>query len=66
MSVVAYLVAVALAFVEPFVSCSLYALVAVVWLVPDRRIETTLKDDESGPAKRGGARSESSDGSGRN
>jgi len=27
---------------EPLVSCSLYALVAIIWLAPDRRIETTL------------------------
>jgi uncharacterized membrane protein len=41
-SVALYAVAVALAFVEPRVSCGLYVVVAVVWLVPDRRIETTL------------------------
>jgi uncharacterized membrane protein len=65
-SVAAYLVAVALAFMEPLVSCSLFALVAIVWLVPDRRIETTLKDDESGSDEREKAPSESSDESGGN
>jgi TMEM175 potassium channel family protein len=46
-SIMAYLVAVALAFVEPMISCSLYALVAVLWLVPDRRIETTLAHEDT-------------------
>src|SRR5262245_52442049 len=42
MSIATYLAAVALAFVEPVISCALYAMVAIVWLIPDRRIETTL------------------------
>jgi uncharacterized membrane protein len=41
-SILIYAGAIALAFVEPLVSCSLYALVAIIWLAPDRRIETTL------------------------
>ena len=49
-SILIYLVAVALAFVVPLVACTLYALVAVVWLVPDRRIETTLADRDGKPA----------------
>jgi uncharacterized membrane protein len=28
-----------LAFVNPWISIALYVLVAVIWLVPDRRIE---------------------------
>jgi hypothetical protein len=28
----------------PLYSCSLYVLVAVLWLVPDRRIESVLKE----------------------
>jgi len=43
-SILTYAVAIALAFVEPLASCSLYALVAIVWLAPDRRIETTLAE----------------------
>jgi uncharacterized membrane protein len=39
-SVVIYVVAVALAFVEPWVACGLYVVVAVMWLIPDRRIES--------------------------
>ncbi|MGA9365713.1 MAG: TMEM175 family protein [Bacteroidota bacterium] len=41
-SVVIYLVAIPLAFVGALLACSLYVLVAVMWLIPDRRIEKTL------------------------
>ncbi len=41
-SIVACLAAVPLAFVTPWLSCSIYVLVALLWLVPDRRIETIL------------------------
>jgi uncharacterized membrane protein len=39
MSAACYVAAVALAFVEPRVSAALYVVVALIWLVPDRRIE---------------------------
>ena len=41
-SVLIYLVAVPLAFVRPWIADLLYVLVAGMWLVPDRRIETRL------------------------
>ena len=41
-SVVINLVAVALAFLNSYLACALYVLVAVIWLIPDRRIERTL------------------------
>ena len=41
-SAVIYLAAVPLAFVTSWLACALYVLVAVMWLVPDRRIERTL------------------------
>ena len=41
-SIVIYLAAVALALVGPWIACALYVSVAVMWLVPDRRIERTL------------------------
>jgi uncharacterized membrane protein len=41
-SVVAYVIAAPLAFVSPWISCLMYSGVAVMWLVPDRRIERTL------------------------
>ena len=42
-SVVFYVVAIPLSFVNPWFTCALYVLVAVMWLVPDRRIEKTLR-----------------------
>jgi uncharacterized membrane protein len=41
-SIVIYVVAIALSFVSAWVSVGLYVLVAVMWLVPDRRIEKTV------------------------
>ena len=43
-SPVFYLTGIAFAFVEPRVSVALYVLVAVMWLVPDRRIEKALPE----------------------
>jgi TMEM175 potassium channel family protein len=37
-----YVVAIPLAFVHPWISYSLYVIVALMWLVPDRRIESEL------------------------
>lgn len=42
LSVVLYAVAVGLAFVNQWVSVGIYALVATIWLVPDRRIERSM------------------------
>ena len=41
-SIVIYLVAIPLALVKSWLACALYVLVAIIWLVPDRRIEKTL------------------------
>ncbi|MEN6334731.1 MAG: TMEM175 family protein [Phycisphaerales bacterium] len=41
-SIVIYAVAVLLALADPWIACGLYVLVAVMWLVPDRRIEKTV------------------------
>lgn len=41
-SVVVYAAAIPLSFVQPWIACACYALVAVIWLVPDPRIERTL------------------------
>jgi uncharacterized membrane protein len=38
-SPILYVAGIALAFVYPWISIALYVLVAVIWLVPDRRIE---------------------------
>jgi uncharacterized membrane protein len=42
-SPVLYLTAIALAFSRPWLSHAIYVLVALMWLVPDRRIEKTIK-----------------------
>jgi len=41
-SIVIYLSAIPIAFVDSWFACALYILVAVIWLIPDRRIEKTL------------------------
>ncbi|MBH8572749.1 DUF1211 domain-containing protein [Nostocaceae cyanobacterium CENA369] len=41
-SVVLYAIAIPLAFVNSWFACALYVLIAIVWLIPDRRIEKTL------------------------
>jgi len=43
-SVLLYAAAVALAFVDAWLSIAIYALVAVMWLIPDRRIEKALHE----------------------
>jgi uncharacterized membrane protein len=39
-----YAVGIALAFIAPWVSIAIYVLVAVIWLIPDRRIERTIRE----------------------
>lgn len=41
-----YLLAIALAFFAPIVSCALYAIVAALWFIPDRRIEKKIIANE--------------------
>src|SRR5882724_8107498 len=43
-STLIYVVAIPLAVVRWWLACALYVLVAIMWLVPDRRIERTLTD----------------------
>jgi uncharacterized membrane protein len=43
-SVVFYASAIPLSFVNSWLACALYVLVAVMWLIPDRRIEQTLAE----------------------
>lgn len=38
-----YVTAIALVFVSPWLSLALYTLVALMWLIPDRRIEQALR-----------------------
>ncbi len=45
-SAVAYASAIPLAFVSQWISCAIYALVALLWIVPDRRVERVLVQGE--------------------
>jgi uncharacterized membrane protein len=47
----AYLAAIPLAFVSPWLSEALYVAVAVMWLVPDRRIERAIARDQAAIAR---------------
>lgn len=40
-----YFVAILLAFWKPLVACAIYLLVAIIWFVPDPRIEKTVHSD---------------------
>jgi uncharacterized membrane protein len=44
LSLLAYAVAIPLAFVHQAISDGLYVMVALMWLIPDRRIETKLNE----------------------
>ena len=46
LSLVLYAVAVPLAFVNQWISAALYVAVALMWLIPDRRIEKKLTEPE--------------------
>ena len=43
LSLATYVASVPLAFVSPWISIALYIVVAAMWLVPDRRIDTAVK-----------------------
>jgi len=43
LSPVIYLAAIPLAFLNPWISSGLYLFAALLWLVPDRRIERVLR-----------------------
>ena len=42
LSLLCYLLGIGLAFLQPILACALYALVAILWVIPDRRIEHHL------------------------
>jgi uncharacterized membrane protein len=48
LSPICYAVAICLAFVAPWIACAIYVLVALVWLVPDRRIQRVLGPENEG------------------
>jgi len=39
-----YAIAIGTAFLRPWISCGIYGLVALLWLIPDRRIERALEE----------------------
>jgi uncharacterized membrane protein len=41
-SLMLYTLAIPLAFVNSWLACGMYAMVSIIWLIPDRRIEKTL------------------------
>ena len=43
-SVVIYAVAIAASFFAAWISMALYVVVAVIWFIPDRRIERVIKE----------------------
>ena len=43
LSIFLYVAAIALAFVRPWIAIALYVTVALIWLVPDTRIEALVK-----------------------
>jgi uncharacterized membrane protein len=50
-SVVIYVVALGLDFANPWVAVALYALVALLWLVPDRRVERAISSPIEGDSR---------------
>ena len=50
-SPVIYLVAIPVAWVNPWITAGMYTLVAMIWLVPDRRIEQLFSDRTSHPSE---------------
>jgi uncharacterized membrane protein len=43
LSMALYVTAIPLAFFQPIISCALFSVVAVIWMIPDRNIERALK-----------------------
>ena len=44
LSLVVYAAAIPLSFSEPWIACACYVMVAIIWFLPDRRIERTLEE----------------------
>jgi uncharacterized membrane protein len=42
-SLALYLIAIVLAFIDSWLACAVYVVVAIIWLIPDRRIERALR-----------------------
>ena len=44
LSVLIYVTAIALTFVNLWISCALYVFVAIMWFIPDPRIERAVRE----------------------
>lgn len=44
-SIIFYVLGIATSFFYPYIAIGFYYIVALIWLIPDRRIEKTLKDN---------------------
>jgi uncharacterized membrane protein len=47
LSVLLYIIGIALSFVHAWIAVGIYIVVAIMWLIPDRRIERVLHDHEN-------------------
>jgi uncharacterized membrane protein len=47
LSILIYAFAIPAALAKPYAACGLYTLVALIWLVPDRRIESALREERT-------------------
>lgn len=44
-SIIFYVLGIAVSFFYPYIAIGFYYLVALIWLIPDKRIEKLLKED---------------------
>ncbi|MCB1023984.1 MAG: DUF1211 domain-containing protein [Acidobacteria bacterium] len=47
LSPVLYIIGIASAFLNQWIGCAMYVLVAIIWLVPDKRVERLFEESES-------------------
>ena len=47
LSIIAYVLAIPLSFLHPWIAISIFVLVGMLWFIPDRRIETMLHHDHA-------------------
>ena len=47
LSAIFYLPGIAIAFYQPYLAEAIYVLVALMWLIPNKRIERVLVEDEA-------------------
>jgi uncharacterized membrane protein len=45
-STIGYFISIPLAYVSPIISASLYVIISIMWLIPDKNIEKALKGEK--------------------